>query len=131
MRDTEVKTRQALLPTRRRVLLGLLLVGAAPASACGPPPRGTIGAVLIREESNGRVFLRDVPAHLAAGRAGLRPGDEILLIDGQDVRRLLDPDLRRILGGAVGEKVELTIARGPKILVVELKRSMAEPYRVK
>lgn len=131
MRATEAKAGASRGPRRRFVLKGLLLGAFLAVPACGPPPRGTIGAVLIREESNGRVYLRDVPAHLAAGRAGLRPGDEILLIDGQDVRRLQDPDLRRLLGGGVGEQVELTISRGSEVLVVTLKRSMAEPYRVK
>lgn len=131
MRATEAKAGAPRGSRRRFVLKGLLLGAFLTVPACGPPPRGTIGAVLIREESNGRVYLRDVPAHLAAGRAGLRPGDEILLIDGQDVRRLQDPDLRRLLGGGVGEQVELTISRGSEVLVVTLKRSMAEPYRVK
>ncbi len=98
--------------------------------ACGQPPKGTIGAVLLRQTS-GRVYLQDVPEHLAAGRAGLRPGDEILLIDGQDVRRLSDSDLGRLLEGSVGEPVNLTLSRDKEVLVIELKRSMAEPYRVR
>lgn len=98
---------------------------------CGPPPRGTIGAVLLRQETSGRVYLQDVPEHLAAGRAGLRPGDEILLIEGQDVRRLSETDLARLLEGNVGESVNLTLSRGKEVLVIELKRSMAEPYRVR
>jgi len=86
--------------------------------------------VLLRKKG-GRVFLQDTPEHLAAARAGLETGDEVLTIDGQDVRRLSDADLSRVLGGGVGEKVQLTVARGDEIIRVELKRSLAEPYRVK
>lgn len=104
------------------LLLGFLL-------GCGPPPRGTIGAVLLRKD-DGRVYVRDVPAHLAAAKAGVRPGDELLLIEGQDVRRLGDDDLRRVLSGHVSEPVRLTFVRDEEVLRVTIQRSMAEPYRV-
>ncbi len=111
--------------------LSWLIVLACLMASCGQPPKGTIGAVLLRQGSSGRVYLQDVPEHLAAGRAGLLPGDEILLIDGQDVRRLSDSDLGRLLEGNVGEPVNLTLSRAKEVLVIELKRSMAEPYRVR
>src|SRR6478752_5754885 len=44
--------------------------------------KGTIGAVIVQDSDTGRLFLREVPASLAAGQANLKPGDEILLIDG-------------------------------------------------
>lgn len=112
---------------QRRHLLVVVLGTCV--GACGPPARGTIGAILLRR-SSGRVFIRDVPPHLAAYRAGVRSGDELLLIEGQDVRRLTDADLSRVLSGKVGEPVRLTLARGERILRLEVQRSMAEPYRV-
>lgn len=132
MLGTEVNTtanvrRSSLLKFSILAVLGFLTL----ALACGPPPKGTIGAILLRQQDSGRVYLQDIPEHLAAGRAGLRTGDELLLIDGQDVRRLSDTDLSRLLEGAVGEPVNLTLARGKEVLVIELKRSMAEPYRVR
>jgi C-terminal processing protease CtpA/Prc len=120
----------------RRLLLTLSLglVGwgslLAWVPACtGNPARGTIGAVLLRK-SDGRVYVRDVPPHLAAARAGIRPGDELLLIDGQDVRRLGEDDLHRSLSGLVGEEVNLTLARGDQVLRLTIRRSMAEAYRL-
>ncbi|HSC86995.1 MAG TPA: PDZ domain-containing protein [Polyangiaceae bacterium] len=98
--------------------------------ACGGSSHGTIGAVLGRR-GDGRVFLRDVPEHLAAGRAGLKPGDEVLLVDGRDVRSLDERELRAALEGAVGEEVKLTLVRDGEVLRVTLKRSMAEAYRVR
>lgn len=129
-------TRAAKSPRESRRLTALLcccaLFGGAlpPLTACAGPPPGTIGAVLGRQGS-GRVFLREVPPHLAAGRAGLRAGDEILFVDGRDVRLLTEAELRRALGGQVGETVQLTLARGEEILRVTLTRSQAEPYRVR
>lgn len=121
---------------RRRALtvfFGLCAVSLAASLGtfvgCAPSPRGTIGAILARQR-DGRVLIRDVPEHLAAYRAGIRPGDELLYVEGQDVARLSDADLARLLEGAVEEPVRLTLARGETILRLTLKRSMAEPYRI-
>lgn len=114
---------------RRDFTVGLATFLATISLGCGPPPRGTIGAVLLRRR-DGRVYIRDVPPHLAAARAGVHPGDELLLVEGQDVRRLGDDDLRRLLSGQVGEPIRLTLVRGDEVLRVTIQRSMAEPYRL-
>lgn len=121
----------------RRWALGRLLalyrasavVLSGTALGCASSSRGTIGAILARQR-DGRVFIRDVPEHLAAYRAGIRSGDELLYVEGQEIRRLTDADLARLLEGAVDEPVRLTLARGETILRLTLKRSMAEPYRI-
>lgn len=115
--------------SRRRLVFGIAWMGTSAIIGCGRPPRGTIGAVLLRK-GDGRVFIRDVPPHLAAAKAGVRSGDELLLVEGQDVRRLGDEDLRRLLSGQVGEEVKLTLSRGAEVLRVTVRRSMAEPYRL-
>lgn len=127
--DSRQKWARAPNRGRRAALFSFLAVGGYLVLACGPPPRGTIGAVLLRKE-DGRVFVRDAPAHLAAAKAGVRPGDELLLIEGQDVRRLGDDDLRRVLGGHVSEPVRVTFVRGDEVHRLTIHRSMAEPYRV-
>ncbi len=111
-------------------LQGLLLTLVLACTACGASPTGTIGAVIGRR-GDGRVFLRDVPAHLAAGRAGLVPGDEILLVDGRDVRSLSDRELSSALGGPVGDEIRLTVIRGEEVLRLSFKRSMPEAYRIR
>jgi C-terminal processing protease CtpA/Prc len=98
-----------------RALLVLLVL------ACGPE-RGTIGA-LIGQGSDQRLVLRDVPPDLAAGKAGLRPGDELLLIDGRDVRELDERGVHRALGGSVGEQVKLTLLREGRVIRVTLRRT--------
>jgi C-terminal processing protease CtpA/Prc len=96
--------------------------------ACGPT-KGTIGAVLARDP-DGRLFVRDVPSGLAAERAGLEPGDEILLIDGRDARALGPHGVHQALGGNVGDPVKLTLVRKGEIVRVTLRRTEARRYRL-
>ena len=91
--------------------------------------RGTIGAQL-GQQSDGRLFIRDVPPGLAAAQAGLQPGDEITLINGRDPRSFDEKGLHNLLAGDIGDPVKLTVLRGEKVLHVTLRRSPA-PRRVK
>ena len=70
-------------------------------------------------------MVREAPKGLAAERAGVRAGDEVLLIDGRDVRGMKPETLHRILGGEVGERVKLTLVRGERVLRLTLLRSPA------
>ena len=98
-----------------RVALLLLLAG------CGPE-RGTIGA-LLGQSADQRLVLREVPPDLAAGKAGLRPGDELLLIDGRDVRELDERGVHQALAGSVGDQVKLTLLREGRVIRVTLRRT--------
>jgi C-terminal processing protease CtpA/Prc len=91
------------------------------ALACAPE-RGTIGA-LIAQTPEQHLVLRDVPPNLAAGRAGLQTGDEILLIDGRDVRELDERGVHQALGGEVGDPVKLTLLREGRVIRVTLRRT--------
>lgn len=112
-----------LIPAVALVSCALTLCGAGCA-----PERGTIGAMLGRQ-TDGRLFVRDVPRGLAADRAGVKPGDEVLLIDGRDVRQLDERGVHRALAGEVDEPVKLTLQRGMNVLRVTVKR-MAPPRHV-
>ena len=101
------------------LLLCLSLLAACATS------RGTIGAVIAQDSDSGRLFLREVPASLAAGQANLQPGDEILLIDGLDVRRLDPEQINALLTGDVDSPVKLTVIRKEQVLRVTLKRTEA------
>lgn len=94
--------------------------------ACAPE-RGTIGAV-IGQTPHRELVLRDVPPTLAAGKAGLQPGDQLLLIDGRDVRELDQRGVHQALGGEVGDPVQLTLLREGRVIRVTLKRT-APPKR--
>jgi len=100
----------------------LLCLAMLPACVSG---KGTIGAVISQDDASGRLFLREVPADLAAGRANLKPGDEILLIDGLDVRRMDPQQINAALSGEVDSPVKLTLIRQEQVLRVTLRRTEA------
>ena len=106
-----------------RSALAWLLLAVATNAACAPD-RGTIGAVLAQTPDQ-RLVLRDVPSTLAAGRAGLQPGDELLLIDGRDVRDLNERGVHQALSGEVGDPVKLTLLREGRVIRVTLRRTPA------
>ncbi|HEY3495824.1 MAG TPA: PDZ domain-containing protein [Polyangiaceae bacterium] len=97
-------------------------------SGCGPS-RGTIGAVLV-QGADQRLYVREVPGDLAAAQAGIRVGDEILLIDGADARALGARGVHEALSGNVGEPVKLTLVRDGQIVRVTLKRSPARKHKL-
>ncbi len=101
-------------------LIGALL-GVTLLSACGAD-RGTIGA-LIAQTPDRQLVLREVPPTLAAGRAGLQAGDQLLLIDGRDVRELDERGVHLALAGNVGDPVKLTLLREGRVVRVTLRRS--------
>jgi C-terminal processing protease CtpA/Prc len=90
------------------------------------PQKGTIGAVIAQDDESGRLFLREVPPGLAAARADLKVGDEILLIDGLDVRFLDAKQINAALVGEVDSTVKLTLIRDEQVLRVTLKRTEAQ-----
>lgn len=79
-------------------------------SSCGGSSAGSIGAVLGKRE-NGRLYVRDAPPGMAAWKAGLEPDDEIVAIDGHDVRAMTADDVRKAVRGDVGSTVILTVER--------------------
>jgi C-terminal processing protease CtpA/Prc len=101
-----------------------LLVALFPAViACGGGATGSVGAVLGKRE-DGRLYVREAPSGMAAATAGLEPDDEILAIDGRDVRKMTADEVRKALRGRVGSGVvllverkgarrEVTVTRGP------------------
>lgn len=101
----------------------LWLMISALLSGC-VPGKGTIGA-LIAQDDSGRLFLREVPPGLAAARADLKVGDEILLIDGADVRFMDEKQINAALVGEVDSTVKLTMIRDEQVLRVSLKRTEA------
>ena len=104
-----------------------LLASVAASSACGPPPHGTIGAIL-GQQGDGRVFVRDAPPGLGAEKAGLRPGDEILFIDGVQASSLSPEQLSEVLGGPIGAPVDLTVLRDGQVLRLTVTRTEARQY---
>jgi C-terminal processing protease CtpA/Prc len=107
----------------RVVQAALLCVLAACAAQ-----RGTIGAVLA-QRPDGELIVREVPDDLGAGKSGLLPGDQILLIEGIDVRGLSSERVHEALSGEVGDPVRLTVIRGEEVLRVTVVRTPAKQRR--
>jgi carboxyl-terminal processing protease len=87
--------------------------------------RGTIGAVLAQKDDR-TLTVREAPQGLAASKAGLEVGDDILLIEGRDVRSMSPAEVHRALSGEVGEPVKLTVVRADRVVRVTLHRSPAQ-----
>jgi C-terminal processing protease CtpA/Prc len=98
-----------------------LILFAALASCAADP--GSIGAVLAQSHVDGRLTLREVPAGYPAAEAGMAKGDEILLIEGRDVRSMTPDAIHRLLQGELGTTVNLTVLRRGKIERVAVKRA--------
>jgi C-terminal processing protease CtpA/Prc len=104
---------------RRLPKLAALFVVVA--SCAGRP--GSIGAVLAQANADGRVTVRETPPGYPAERAGVTPGDEVLLIDGRDVRGMSPQAIHQALEGDVGSTVQLTLLRRGKVERVAMKRA--------
>jgi C-terminal processing protease CtpA/Prc len=91
--------------------------------ACTAERAGSIGALLSRDNETGALYVRDLFPGLASERAGLLPGDEIIMIDGRYVRDMEAVRIREMLRGDVGSKVRLTAVRGELVLRVQVART--------
>jgi carboxyl-terminal processing protease len=110
----------------------LLLAASLALPACaGASDSASIGAVLGRDNDTRALYVRDVPDGLGASLAGLVPGDEILMIDGQYTRDLEQKAIVALLRGPVGSEVDLTVARGSEVRHVRVKRTALRESEVK
>ena len=82
---------------------------AAPTAACAGTPAGDVGIELTRQ-----YYLRVIAARddSPAAKAGLQTGDYVRAIDGKAARDLSVFEGMRLLRGAPGSKVTLTVIRG-------------------
>jgi S1-C subfamily serine protease len=131
MKCSYVKRRSATVwPTRLSVvkflaLAPFLLLLAAVSSSglgCASKWNGSVGAVLAKNNHDGRLYVREVPDDMQAAKAGVHPGDEVTAIDGKPVHDLSPDDVHKALFGAVGSKVKLTVVRDGQTLSFDIER---------
>jgi carboxyl-terminal processing protease len=90
-------------------------------AACASEP-GTIGAALGKR-ADGRMFVRSTPPGQGAAEAGLRIDDEIVAIDGKEVKGMSEEDVRRAVRGDLGSTLTVTVVREGRREDVKVKRS--------
>ena len=90
--------------TRFRVMRACFVMCATVSSllSCAAATQGSIGAILVQSQTDGRVTVREAPGGYPAAQGGLRVGDEILLIDGRDVRSMSPISVHLALEGEPG-----------------------------
>lgn len=69
------------------------------------------------------MFVRSTPAGQGAAEAGLLVDDEIVAIDGKDVKGMSEEDVRRAVRGDFGSTMTVTIVREGQRRDVSVKRS--------
>lgn len=69
------------------------------------------------------MFVRSTPPGQGAAEAGLLIDDEIVAIDGKDVKAMSEEDVRRAVRGDLGSTLTVTIVREGKRRDVTVKRS--------
>ncbi len=83
---------------------------------------GSVGAVLAKGNTDGRLFVREVPPGMGAARAGLVVGDEVVAIGGRPVDKMTPPEVHEALAGKVGTVVKVTVLRAGVRLEYSIER---------
>jgi C-terminal processing protease CtpA/Prc len=98
-----------------------VLAAAIVLGACAGQ-NATIGAVLARDNLTGHVRVYKLAKNEGAAAAGLQPEDELLYVDGRDVRPMSQQELHEALVGPVDTTVDVTVVRQGKVLRLTIKR---------
>jgi predicted metalloprotease with PDZ domain len=119
---SSISDREALRAVVRLVWACLSLMLFVGTAACSQTWTGSVGAVLGKDNVSGRVFLRDVPPGMAAAKAGLLVGDEVVSIEGKPVGTMTPEGVHEALQGKVGTKVRITVVRAKVSLEIVVER---------
>jgi C-terminal processing protease CtpA/Prc len=93
-------------------------------AACGGTDKwmGSVDAVFRYRPSDRTTVVHEVRPGSLSERAGLEPGDRLLVIDGKDVTDMPFEQVRESLRGPVGTRVRLSIQRDGELLEIEMER---------
>jgi C-terminal processing protease CtpA/Prc len=83
---------------------------------------GAVDAVFrYRPKENTTIVFEVRPASMSE-EAGLKPGDVLLAVDGDDITNVSYEGVRAALRGPVGSKAVLTVKRGAEIIEITVER---------
>jgi S1-C subfamily serine protease len=99
-----------------------------PSCRSGKTPRPWLG--INAEESHGRIFITKVTAGGPAEKAGLKPGDMMLMVNGKEVDGLSDFYRKLWAVGHAGVQVPLSVLQGAKVRDIKVP-SMDRHQRLK
>jgi len=108
-----------------RFVLGLLAAAALGlgCSVLEPSWEGSVGAVLRYNKDTRALRVDRVPPEGKAAAAGLKPGDQIVAVDGKTVDQMTLDEILTALRGPVGTTAKLTVIRDTKTLEITIERS--------
>jgi carboxyl-terminal processing protease len=109
-------------PSNATAWRGRSVAAVVLAIGCGSSWNGSVGAVLGKDNGDGRVFVREVPSDMAAAKAGVQEGDEVVAVDGALVRTMSPDDVHKALAGRVGTRVRLTVRRAGETMELVVER---------
>lgn len=96
-----------------------------------PQPYSGIGAtILAPSESGGMSEISSVFPNSPAERAGVRPGDRIKIVNGEDVTGFSPDEIAAKIRGPEGTDVKLTLVRGSQEVSFTIRRATLTPPRV-
>ncbi len=98
------------------VFLSLLLGG------CAEPWISSIDAGFRYNTKNHRTMVFDVSPGTISEEAGLKPGDIVLAVDGEDITSAPKRAVMVALKGPIGTMAVLTIKRGSQIMEISVER---------
>ncbi len=86
-------------------------------------PVAEIGIGAFYDERSDRTIIYDVSPKSPADKAGIKPGDLLLGVDGEEPRELSFRALNQLFEGEKGSKVKLVTSRNGQILRYEVERN--------
>lgn len=128
-RPSELVTRfRVPAPSARDLERGSWEIGPSPPmqrlSITLGPPRSLVGTGVRWERRRGSVRVLEVAPDSPAARAGVRPGDLVVTVEGQRARTLAVDALEALFRGEVGTRMRLELERDGRTLEVEVERAI-------
>ncbi len=109
-------------------IISILPVGCSSASSTWT---GSVDAVFRYRQKENSTLVHEVRASSFSEKAGLKAGDLVLAVDGDDVSNVSYEVVRAALRGPIGSVAVLTVKRGEETLEIEVERRLIKDSKKK